>query len=827
MGMNKILAGLILATAFSVLVMNAANAVTLTVKPSPFQWTPGNVIDVGQGTTANTVVSGGNPPYSGNWVWALASGNTITLANTISQPLPTATGCSGSCTSNVLSLVVNAVTPTSLQLTFNGVVYSVSSVGSGNTIYGVWTFTGNSIDSTAVNAIVGTTNTLTINPTPTATAVTPSNAVLDSGQYVTFNALIFGGSLPITANIVFSGNTVPVLINGVSVNVGNTITTIVIGAGGETAYSNVITFNTIKLTDVAVTGGSVSFNVIAVDHAGVPVTFNSVPAAVTLDPAPTANTPTTSNAVLDSGQYVIYNALIYGGNVPITANLVFSGNTVPVLINGVSVAIGNTVATSVILSENSVTGQNAITFNAIQLTDLVAATGTVSFNVIAVDSANTPVTFNSPLSNTVILYAAPTIQLTATPSNSLMYGANAFTVNALITGGTGPGNFMVSWALNGAAITPNVVTANTQTSNTLAALTAAGSYAYTVTANDVGTSSVYAFSASNTVVVAQNSTLGYSATGDLGSTSYYSGAVSTTFTGTPTVGNQIGWSLYVNGTFYAASNSIITWSDSAPGIDVLYSFVFGNAGNGNYVANTLDTSLTLYIPAAAGGGSGGGGGGGPAPTSTTVSSTTPTTATTTVATAPAANNTVNTTISSSAPVLLNLTSAGATVAIFTSSPGSSPVTASVSNVTSTAPSAPAGYTLVDALNVNITTDANVTENVTMAYPCGTPQSDIMPFIYKNGSWSAITPFSIDAAKCTVTFALPKDPIVALFSSAPVTTTAVTTTVPKTTVTTTVPAIAQPSNSLYVIAAIVIVVIIVIALVAYYYSMRSHRHRRHG
>ena len=75
----------LLCAAFGVLAMNAAYATGLSSNPTNgiFSWTPGNVIDVGQGATANTFISGGNPPYTGNWVWTIASGNTLTLGNTV------------------------------------------------------------------------------------------------------------------------------------------------------------------------------------------------------------------------------------------------------------------------------------------------------------------------------------------------------------------------------------------------------------------------------------------------------------------------------------------------------------------------------------------------------------------------------------------------------------------------------------------------------------------------------------------------------------------------------------------------------------------------
>jgi uncharacterized protein (UPF0333 family) len=130
---------------------------------------------------------------------------------------------------------------------------------------------------------------------------------------------------------------------------------------------------------------------------------------------------------------------------------------------------------------------------------------------------------------------------------------------------------------------------------------------------------------------------------------------------------------------------------------------------------------------------------------------------------------------------------------------------------------------VSALNVSISTTANVTANVTMSYPCAMSASSVLPFIYVNGTWKAITPFSVNAAKCTVSFALPKDPIVALFSNALPVTTTVAATVPQTTAVTTIPQQASAQNGTYAVAAVVIVVVVVLAVA--YYAVRARQRRR--
>ena len=110
---------------------------------------------------------------------------------------------------------------------------------------------------------------------------------------------------------------------------------------------------------------------------------------------------------------------------------------------------------------------------------------------------------------------------------------------------------------------------------------------------------------------------------------------------------------------------------------------------------------------------------------------------------------------------------------------------------------------------------NVSANVTMHYRCSTPPSAITPFILRNGTWQEITPFTINVAACTVTFAAPADPTIGLFNiSNQSTTTAVSTiTANTTTILTTIPSSVQQSGTA-ALAAIIIIAIIVIAIIVY-------------
>jgi YVTN family beta-propeller protein len=750
-----------------------------------------SVINVASNTVVNTITVGSRPlgpsgiafNPSGTLVYVTNAnrGPVSVIGNlpeTSLQPLPS---------SNTLKLTINAQNSNTLILTFNGVTYT-ENTGSKN-IYGPWALYGFAEDSngyyedssTPIN--IGNTvllsNTLTIDPSLAFTSLTASNSLIDGGQTQVIATAISGGTPPYTYNFLVYNS---------------------IGLVANALYTDLsATTNSFAFTQNNAWGaGPFTVNAFATDSASTPVTVsNSIVYGANAIP----NVLAPSNAVLDLGQYETYNVLISGGTGPFTVNLIYVSG--PGTVN--SIIAGNVIESLTAQSDGTASFASFNSFS---------TTGIYTFNVVATDSASTHVTFNS-VASTITVDSVPHITLALTPSNSIIYG-NPFTVNALISGGTG--HFAVYWFINGNSITPTVINSNAETSNTMQ-LPAAGNYAYTVEANDIGTSSVYTLTpATNTVVVSSNSTLTASETGNPG-TSYFEQPVSITFTGTQTINNQSAWSLYVNGVLFGKTASTITWSESMknPGT---YSFTFNNPGNSNYTANSITTTLNIVYPPS--------GVTGPA---TTVTTTIPTTTvTTTIPPTPivGSSGTVNKTISSSAPVTLNFSNELAIFSISTTSSTSTPISAFVSNATRTAPPAPSNFTLINALNISIKTNVNVTTNVTIAYPCSDSASSIEPFIYKNGTWSAITPFFVNPSTCTVSFAVPSDPLVGIFAkTAPVTTTVPTTTVvPTTTIPTTVPVtpVAQHYTGLE-IAIVVIVIIVIILVIAYYYAAKNKGRRR--
>ena len=117
------------------------------------------------------------------------------------------------------------------------------------------------------------------------------------------------------------------------------------------------------------------------------------------------------------------------------------------------------------------------------------------------------------------------------------------------------------------------------------------------------------------------------------------------------------------------------------------------------------------------------------------------------------------------------------------------------------------------VNTNVSTDA------ILHYSCSIPNSDVAPFILRNGTWQEITPFTLNATACTVEFAILSDPVIALLNThvtSTINTTAATTTAQ--TPVTTAPA-PQQNNSPVLILILVILVIIVIAVLFIYLRNR--------
>lgn len=138
---------------------------TIVATPNPYP-VSNSIIDVGQTSTASTTLSGGSSPYTANWIWIPPSSSNMPMGNTLIASLPVST--------NALALTVNAVSPTSLKLTFDNIVYYVNATGT-NKIYGTWTFNAIVSDGSGdASPVPELTNTIVIGPALVAGKISPS-----------------------------------------------------------------------------------------------------------------------------------------------------------------------------------------------------------------------------------------------------------------------------------------------------------------------------------------------------------------------------------------------------------------------------------------------------------------------------------------------------------------------------------------------------------------------------------------------------------------------------------------------------------------------------
>ncbi len=162
---------------------------------------------------------------------------------------------------------------------------------------------------------------------------------------------------------------------------------------------------------------------------------------------------------------------------------------------------------------------------------------------------------------------------------------------------------------------------------------------------------------------------------------------------------------------------------------------------------------------------------------------------------------------------INYTSLNATIKI---APESGCFSLNVTN--STLQSKKLNKSVITALNYTVN-NTNVSADMILHYSCSIPNSDVAPFILRNGTWQEITPFTLNVAACTVEFAVPSDPVIALLNTN-VTSTITTTATTTIQTSTTVPVTSVPTNT-GMILDILIIVIIIIAVALFLYF----RHRK--
>ncbi len=755
--------------------------------PSISQSTSG-VLDAGQTVTFSTSFAGGVSPYTYNWI----------VSNTISG-----------------SLVANSLYASSL--TSNSFTWTIQPSAAGNTVFANVIITDSLSSSsqgshTTVNSIES--GTIKVNAAPSVISITPSAVTLDSGQSVTYDSEITGGTGPFTANLIYVSG--PGTVNGITA--GNVVESLTGQSDGTIAFPS---FNSISAT------GSYTFNVIATDSASTPVTFNSLSNTITFNPALAISLSPSSNT-LDAKQQLPLTATVSGGT-PSFALSYTTSNSICGSLSSTSNALSDDGANTIVFTANSA------------LTGSCATTITASVN----DSATSPITETASSSLTV--NPVPTAT-SLTPSNTAINSGQYVTYNVIINGGTLPitanlvlvsnsipikinganaipGTTYNTIVLNAGSAEPNTITFNSLQLNT--SITSGGNVTFTVNAVDSestpvtfnsvadtiiinavpqhsgGGPSKYTFTLSDNINSALTSAYGvYTIYASSGDTSYYQNQLPVTLS-LPTPYLNVSWACNVS-----ISTSMYTYRNDVYGLGL-------GIPCGKYYTTYTPNLEAIYSLSA------------PTKINTTTTSTTTIQSTTTIPLLPSGRSiTSNVLVSSLAPVSINFQNMKTTFVLTTLSKTPVHMVANVANATSVPIQPVANYTLISAFNISVSTSANVTVNVIEQYPCGVYSSRIRPFEFTNGTWGMITPFEVNTTACTVLFTVPKDPIVGIFQK--IVPTTITTTISVNT--TTVPTIvaqgpmALESSTALIIATAAITAVIILRLLMLKYHLQKIRRR---
>ena len=820
-----------------------------------------NVINPSTNTVINTITVGTspigvsfNPSGTLAYVTNYNSGTISIISNmptTAQQPIPA---------SNDLQLILNAVSSNELSLTFNGVTYT-GSTGT-NLIYGSWHIYGFASDSNIlagsdggyasetfydVGNILLLSNTLTINPALSTPIVSPSNPVIDGGQPVTFSSTWSGGTPDYTAKLYSSTTS--------TCNTGSTLV--------QTLSS--LTSGSATFTAVSPTAATY-YCIFVTDSATTPVTINSINSEITINPAMTAPSISPSNPIISSGQSVTFNATWSGGTPTYGASLYSSSNST---CNQQSTLIQQTIGIStntitfspvvpssnfyycVYVTDNSLETdyvENALSFYVYQPSGVaISPSGAYAYvasqgdnNVVIVNTANGEAvgTINSGFSKPEYMAFSPNGEYAYVPNansnNVVIINTATNTITGAITSGiSGPSGVAFSpnganlYVVNGA----NVIAINTST-NTV-------------------TNSILSFNyLSGGIAISKSGTYAY-ISNYLTNNVFIVDLTTNTVTGsiTPCTANPQGIAFAPSGTYaYVANcNGLVTINTATNTIvgslnsgmsqpagiafspDGSYAYIT-NGNNDNVIVvnpgisttNSINSyvtfkSTTNQVSNPYAGGSTGFFGHLPGATTTATSSTTVSTtstisAVTTATSAQAATSGKVTICDDISGYSANYSSLNAT---FNIGPG----TGACFNMTATDVTSryhASNSSVLKAINYT-SSNKNISISVTIRYKCSLPSSDITPFILNNSAWHEITPFTVNVAACTVTFAVPTDPVIALINTNSTTPAAT----PNTTTlqTTTVPAALPQQPDTGIIAAAIVIVIIILAILAYLRSRR--------
>jgi YVTN family beta-propeller protein len=829
-------------------------------------------IDLGQSASYSLIgISGGIAPYTFNAYFTNANvpaTNVFTGSNTFtpsasSNEITLEISTDASYTNNVVVTAYNGL-PGAGNFLFTNTL----TVTGSNTVYGAWTFNAFFADSTGANTI-SSSNIVTINPSLTTPTISPSNPTIDSGQSVTFSSTWSGGTPDYTAKL-FSSTTS-------TCNTGSTLVqTLSSLTSGSASFSSVsptsTTYYCIFITDSATTA-------VTTNSVNSEVTINPVLSTPTISPSnPTISSGQSVTFTASwSGGTPTYGASLYASptsacnqqstliqqDIALSANTVTFSPVTPSQQTYYCIFVTDNSINAYSLSPSITSGLNnpeGVAFSPSGTYTYV--TNSESNNVVIINTGSNTVTdsitsgFSTP--KTIAISPSGTYAYVTNcnsscsgtgPDNVVIINTATNTVTGSITSGFDY-PYGVSFSPSGtyAYVTNNhgnnVVIINTATNSVTGSIASgiyepygvafspSGTYAYVT--NYFGQNVVIINTATNTVT--GSITSGFSVPTGVsfspsGTYAYVTNrgsenvviinTATNSVTGSITSGffSPYGVAISPSGTYAYVTNCNIACAGSGPDNVLIIN-------TGVQIANSINSEVTVntgpQVSNPYAGGPTGYFGPGPTPTIPTSTTSVTTVSTTTIlpvtTISPKSITVVN--ASASVPTPLCNDSSGYIIyyqslnATFHITSGTNTCFDAIA-VNATTLSKSVNNSVITAVNYTINR-ANVSTDATLHYSCSIPNSDVAPFILRNGTWQEITPFTLNAAACTVEFAVPSDPVIALLNTAhPNTTTANTTS----TVISSYTSTPNQPNSGFIYILLLIIIIIIIAVLLYYMTRR--------
>jgi len=610
------------------------------------------------------------------------------------------------------------------------------------------------------------------------------------------------------------------------------------------------------------------------DSASIPVTVNSINSEVTVNPALSTPTISPSNPTIDSGQSVSFTTAWSGGTPTYGASLYSSPTST---CNQQSTLVQQQIGLSSSQTTFNPVSPNANTYYCTYVTDNLFNSPSVAASITSGVSGPFGVSISpsgayaylinlNSVSVAIINTATNTVTASITsgfdgpqgvalsPSGTYAYVTNANSNNVVIintatntvTGAITSGLSSPEWV----AFSPsgtyayvtntgsnNVVIINTATNTVTGSITSGISFPQGVAFSPSGTYAYVTNTGSNNVVIINTATntvinsitSGFNAPQEIAFSPSGTYAYVTNY-----LGNNV---VIINTATNTVTASITSGFDGPEGVAFspsgAYTYVTNYGSNNVVIINTGVTttnSINSYVtlkqansgtqvtnPYA--GGSTGFFGHLPGTTASisSTSTTVTTSLSTTVPTIPVITPSGTTTTSLCNDIVgyyVNYPSLNATFHLSSGTTRCFNVTAT--NATAYAKTLNNPKHILIAINYS-TSNKNISSNATMHYPCTVAPSNIAPFILENKTWQKIIPFTINSTACTVEFAIPSDPIIAILNTSQTTTNTISTNA-TTTIQTTIATSNAPVQPLpYALIAAIVIVIVVLFI--YFRSKR--------